>query len=146
MKKILSFLLSLLMVFGLCACQSSYKKADELSVEFIKAFLVRDEEKMKQCLHPDYIDSALPDDEFYNELIENACFSIGNTLDGLDSTMKTYLDDESLDGNALECCYVARSNEAFYNFEIIILENDNGYGIVSVAAALNRDPKYYKLG
>lgn len=146
MKRIFSLTLALLMVFGLCACQSDYKKADEFAVEFIKALLDRDEEKMKEYLHPDYAESALPDDEFYKELEENAYFSVGNSLDGLDSTMKTYLEDESLDGTALECCYVARSNEVFYNFEIIILENDNGYGIVSVAAALNRDPNYYKMG
>ena len=146
MKRFFSLLLTFLMVFMLCACQSDYKKADELAVEFISALLMRDEEKMKQYLHPDHVDSALPGDEFYKELEENAYFSVGNSLDGLDSTMKTYLEDESLDGTVLECCYVARSNEVFYNFEIIVLENDNGYGIVSVAVALNRDPNYYKMG
>lgn len=144
MKKIFSLFLALLTVFSFCACESDYKKADEAAVGFITALLLRDEERMKQYLHPDYTDSALPDDEFYKELEENAYFSVGNTLDGLDSTMKTYLDDEALDGTALECCYVARSNEVFYNFELIVLENDNGYGIVSVAAALNRDPNYYQ--
>ncbi len=144
MKKLLSLVVATIFIFTLCSCQSEYKKADELSLGFIKAMLLRDEESMKSYLHPDFVDSALPNDEFYKELEENAYFTVGNTLDGLDSTMKTYLDDETLDGKALECCFVARTNELFYNVELIILENDNGYGIVSVAVALNRDPNYYK--
>lgn len=146
MKRFLSFFIALLLVFALGGCQSDYKKADELSIDFIKALLMRDEDEMKRYLHPDFVKSALPDDEFYKELEENAYFTVGNELDALDSTMKTYLDDTSLDGTVLECCYVARTNEVFYNFEILILENESGYGIISVAAALNRDPNYYQMG
>ncbi len=144
MKRIVSFVLLTFMLFSLFGCESDFKRADSLAKEFISALLLRDEEGMKTYLHPDYVDSAMPNDEFYNFLIENEYFSVGNELTALDSMTKDYLEDDSLNGKAIECGYVVRTNELFYNFELIILENDNGYGVVSVTAALNRDVKYYQ--
>jgi hypothetical protein len=46
----------------------------------------------------------------------------------------------------LKCTYVARVNELFYTVELIVLENDNGYGIVSVAMVLNTELDYYYQG
>ncbi len=142
MKKILTVLTALILVVTLCGCESNFERADEAAMGFIKAMLLRDEDGMKDFIHPDYKKTAVPDDEFYKAL-ETQYFEIGHTLDALDSATKTYMEDTSIDGEVLQCGYVARVNELFYNVELIILENDNGYGVISVAMALNTDINYY---
>ena len=80
---------------------------------------------------------------FYKNL-EEQFFTVGHTLDGLDAISKGKAEGVDFDGDAMKCSYVARINELFYTVELIILDNDNGYGIVSLAVVLNTDTKYYK--
>ena len=143
MKRILIFLLTILMVFSLWGCNAKSERADEVSLGFIRALALRDETEMKKYIHPDFVESAMPNEEFYNNL-KNQFFEAGNPLDGLDSISKGKSDAVDADGEELKCTYVARINELFYAVELIILENDNGYGIVSVAVVLNTDTKYYQ--
>lgn len=142
MKRIFATAIAFIMIFSLCSCESNFKRADETALSFITAMLLRDENAMLAHIHPDYSDSALPDDAFYENL-KAQYLDIGHELTALDSATKTYLDDTSLDGTVLECGYVARANELFYNVELIILDNENGYGVISVALTLNTDPNYY---
>ena len=142
MKRLLALLTALLLLLTLCGCESDFKNADEAAMGFIKAMLLRDEDAMSDFIHPDYRSSAIPDDEFY-EALSTQFFEIGHPLDALDSVTKTYMEDSSIEGDVLKCGYVARVNELFYNVELIILENDNGYGVISVAMALNTDVDYY---
>lgn len=142
MKKLSVIIIALIMVLSLCSCESRFKRADQTALGFISAMLVRDEEAMLEFVHPDHKDSAVPNDEFY-ETLEEQYFEIGHELTALDSITKNYRDDTSLDGTVLECGYVARVNELFYSIDLIILDNDNGYGIVSVAATLNTNAEYY---
>ncbi len=142
MKKFLVISISLIMILLLCSCEGRFERADETSKGFISAMLLRDEEAMRDFVHPDHKDTAIPDDRFY-ETLEEQYFEIGHELTALDSVTKNYVDDTSLDGTVLECGYVARVNELFYSIDIMILENDNGYGVISVAATLNTNADYY---
>ncbi len=131
------------MIFSLCACDTKSERADEISLGFIRALALRDEAEMKKYIHPDFVETAMPNDEFYDNL-KKQFFEAGNPLDGLDSISKGKTDAVDADGTALKCTYVARINELFYTVELIILENDNGYGVVSLAVVLNTDTKYYQ--
>ncbi len=143
MKRFLTIILAILTIFCFCACDTKSERADELSLAFIRALALRDEAEMEKYLHPDYIDKAMPNDEFYKNL-EEQFFTAGNPLDGLDAISKGKAEGIDFDGDAMKCTYVARINELFYTVELIILDNDSGYGIVSIAVVLNTDTKYYK--
>lgn len=135
MKKTIAILLILPLV--LCACGSKeFERADEISADFIAALLLRDESVMKELLHPDHAATALPDDEFY-ERLEDQYLPVGNELSALEAGTKNYVENTSLEGTVLQCNYIVRANELFYDAEIIILDNDNGYGIVAVSMELN---------
>ena len=68
MKKTVILLLVLALTLSFTACTRDIEQADGIAKEFVTAFLARDEEGMKKYIHPDYLDSALPDDEFYSAL------------------------------------------------------------------------------
>lgn len=142
MKRFFVILIAFLTLLGFCACDTKSEKADELSLSFIRALALRDEAEMEKYLHPDHKTEAMPNDEFYKNL-EEQFFTVGHTLDGLDAISKGKAEGLDFDGDAMKCSYVARINELFYTVELIILDNDNGYGIVSVAVVLNTDTKYY---
>ncbi len=142
MKRLFSAVIAVLLVFCTVGCEGKKEKYDTLAKPFIEALLVRDEAGMSELIHPDYRDSAIPNDEFYKSL-ESQYFEVGHTLDGLASIAKTDADLLELEGDAEKCTYVARVNELFYTVDLIILENDNGFGVVSVAILLNTDPQYY---
>lgn len=145
MKKILAALLAPILLFTFCACTGSYEQADEYAKKFISALCLRDEAAMQSCVHPDYTDTALPNDEFYKTL-ETQYFTVGNEMTALNGVGKAKIEDMDFDGDTLKCTYVARINELFYTVELIVLDNDNGYGIVSVAMVLNTELDYYYQG
>ena len=144
MKKLISIFTICILLLTLWGCNGANKKADETSAGFIEGVLFRDEEKMCNHVHPDYKDSAIPNDEFYKELSDNHFFKIGNELTLMEATSKSYIEDTSFHGDLMECRYVVRTNELFYDFAVLILDNDNGYGVVAVSAKLNTDPTYYQ--
>lgn len=139
MKKFLLLLLSLIFLLQLCACTQSYEKADEHAKKFITALLIRDEAAMKQYIHPDHIESTLPDDRFY-ETLKKQFLTVGHPLTSLSGVSKAKIRDMD---DSMKCIYIARVNELFYTVELIILDNKNGYGIVSVAMTLNTELDYY---
>ncbi|MBR5859159.1 MAG: hypothetical protein IKZ05_04480 [Clostridia bacterium] len=139
MKKTLLLLLALIFAFSLCSCTESYEKADEYANKFITALLVRDEEAMKSYIHPDYIAETMPNDLFY-ETLEKQFLTIGHPLTSLSGVSKVKVRDMD---NSMKAIYVARVNELFYTVELIFIDNDNGYGIVSVAMVLNTELDYY---
>ncbi|MBE6683217.1 MAG: hypothetical protein E7595_03580 [Ruminococcaceae bacterium] len=139
MKRLFAFLLAVTFVLPLVSCTDKYLTADEYSRNYLSAFLVRDEEEMKKYIHPDHIESVLPDDEFYKAL-EEQYLTVGHELTNLSGVDKIKLDDP--DG-AIKCTYVARINELFYTVEMIIIDDDNGYGIASFAIVFNNNFEYY---
>lgn len=139
MKRIICLILTLLFAFSFTACTESYEKADEYAKNYITALLIRDEDGMKKYIHPDYTSQAIPDDKFYQTL-EQQFLTVGHPLTNLSGVGKAKIDDMP---DALRCTYVARVNELFYTVELIILDDDNGYGIVSVAMVLNTELDYY---
>ena len=139
MKRFLLLILTACFIFSLSACTQSYERADEQAKGFITALLLRDEAAMTQFLHPDFTEEALPDDKFY-ETLKEQYLTIGHPLTSLSGVGKTKIEDMQ---GAMRCTYVARVNELFYTVELIILYNDNGYGIVSVAMVLNTDLDLY---
>lgn len=144
--KIIAALLAALMLFCLCSCTEKYEKADEYATKFISALCLGDEETMKKYTHPDYTDKAVPNEEFY-ETLSTQFFAVGNEMTMLNGVGKADIEDsEQFDGDVMKCTYVARCNELFYTVELIVLENDNGYGIVSVAMVLNTELDYYYQG
>ncbi len=145
-KKIIAVLFTAVMLFSLCACTEQYEKADNYATKFISALCLGNEEEMKKYAHPDYIDQAIPNDSFY-ETLSSQFFSVGNEMTALNGVGKSEIEDNtSFDGEVMKCTYVARVNELFYTVELIFLENDNGYGIVSVAMVLNTELDYYYQG
>lgn len=142
MKRIIPLILSVCLCLLLCACGIDTDAADNCAIGFINGMLARDEEKMKKSLHPDHIESALPDEDFYKKL-EYYNISEGTELSGIDDAGKSYSDDTELDGRVIKCNYVARINELFYNINLVILDNDNGYGVVAVSLEFCTDPRYY---
>ena len=139
MKRIVCLIFAFLFVFSLCGCENDYTRADELANEYIKAILARDENKMRECLHPDYINEAMPNDAFY-ETLEIQYIAIGYEMTNLSAVSKSKTD---IVDNALRCSYVARINELFYTVELIIVDDDNGYGVVSTIMMLNTELDYY---
>ncbi len=139
MKRFLIVLIALALLLPLASCTESYEAADEYANKFITALLIRDEAEMKKYLHPDHTETAMPDDAFYQTL-ENQYLTVGHPLTNLSGVGKAKIKD--MDG-ALRCSYIARVNELFYTVELIILDNENGYGIVSVAMVLNTELDYY---
>lgn len=139
MKKTVILLLVLALTLSFTACTRDIEQADGIAKEFVTAFLARDEEGMKKHIHPDYLDSALPDDEFYSAL-EKQHLSFESGLTELYVVGKT---DYKEIRNALKCSYVARVNELFYSVELIIVDDKNGTGIASFAMVFNNNPDYY---
>ncbi len=143
MKKVLSFILVIITLFSLVSCNSDNKKTDEIALPFIKAMLLRDNDEMSNYLHPDYKESALPNDDFYTDLSKNHFLTVGNQLDGLNAIDKKYINDTSFQGQLMECDYLIRTNELLYDVKLMILENDKGYGIVAVSMKLNTTVNYF---
>ncbi len=139
MKRFLAILLALISVILLTSCGNDYQRADELSTKFISALLIRDETAMLEYIHPEHVDSALPDDAFY-ETLEKQFLTVGHELTNLNGVEKSKI--EGMD-NALRCTYVARVNELFYTVELIIVDDENGYGVVSTVMMLNTELDYY---
>ena len=139
MKRFLIFALVLCFALSLASCGKTYQRADELAEDFITALLVRDEEAMKKCIHPDYTEKAIPNDAFYQTL-ETQFLTVGHPLTNLNVVAKANVEGMS---NALKCTYVARVNELFYTVELIIIDDENGYGVVSTAMMLNTELDYY---
>lgn len=145
-RKIIAVLFAAVMIFSLCACTEQYEKADDYAKGFISALCLRNVAEMKKYAHPDYTDRAIPDDSFY-ETLSTQFFDVGNEMTMLTGVGKADLEDATqFDGDAMKCTYVAQVNELFYTVELIVLENDNGYGIVSVAMVLNTELDYYYQG
>ena len=113
MKKYLLLLLSLIFLLQLCACTQSYEKADEHAKKFITALLIRDEAAMKQYIHPDHIESTLPDDRFY-ETLEKQFLTVGHPLTSLSGVSKAKIRDMD---DSMKCIYIARVNELFYTVD-----------------------------
>ncbi len=144
MKKAFVFLVCFILMLSLFGCNSDLKRSDELAVPFIKALLLRDEDGMKEYIHPDYIEEALPNDEFYTRLEKEHFFTIGNDLTYLTAVSKQDINNTEIDGKLLNCVYLIMSNEAYYDVNMIVLDNDNGYGVIAVSVNLNTDPNLYK--
>lgn len=139
MKRILCLALAIISVLTLSACGKEYERADEYAEAFINALLARDEEKMSGYIHPEHIDTAMPNDVFYKTL-EEQYLKVGYEMTELNVVGKAKI--SGMD-DALRCTYVARINELFYTVELIILEDDGGYGIVSTIMMLNTELDYY---
>ena len=144
MKRSISILLCCIIMLSLCSCNSALKRSDELAVPFVKAFLLRDEAGMKEFIHPDYIDEALPDDEFYSRLEKDHFFTIGNDLTYLTAVSKQNIENTEIQGELLNCVYLIMSNEAYYDVNLVILDNDKGYGVIAVSVNLNTNPLLYQ--
>ena len=144
MKRIFLILLCISLTLSLFGCNSAQKKSDELAVPFVKALLLRDEEAMKQYLHPDYMETALPNDDFYKTLEEKHFFSLGNDLTYLTATNKQEIENTEIDGYLLQCDYLIMSNEVYYDVGLIILDNDSGYGVIAVSMNFSTNPELYK--
>ncbi len=143
MKKQLLILLCFCLLFSLFGCKSDLEKTDEYAVPFVEAMLLRDEDGMKEYLHPDYIEKALPDDGFYDDLAKNHFFTEGNGLTQLTAMDKKRIEDTEIDGKLLECNYRIVSNEAYYDVNLVFLDNDNGYGIIAVSMTICLEPELY---
>ncbi len=143
MKKTLIFLLCGIIIFSFCSCNSALKRSDELAVPFVKALLLRDNEGMKEYIHPDYTREALPNDEFYSRLEKDHFFTIGNELTYLTAVSKQNIENTEIKGELLNCVYLIMSNEVYYDVNLVILDNDNGYGVIAVSVNLNTDPSLY---
>lgn len=142
MKRVISVLLSVFFCLSLCACGIDTEAADNCARGFISGMLARNEEKLRSCIHPDHIESVLPDDAFY-EMLEYYNIKNGAELSGLDDAGKSYADDTGLDGRVIRCNYVARIDELFYSIYIVVLDNDNGCGVVAASLEFCTDPRYY---
>ena len=145
MKRFLAFILTITLLFSLVSCGGDNQKADETAYPFIEAMLVRNNDAMKQYLHPDYIETALPNDIFYKSLEDNHFFTVGHSLDALEASGKKNVEDTSFDGSLMQCIYLIRSNELFYDVTLMILDNENGYGIVAVSVSLNTEALYFAI-
>ncbi len=145
MKKTLSLLLLTAVCLSLAACGGiDEQKADDCAIPFIKAMLARDEAAMKEHMHPDHTETALPGEDFY-KLLESYSLTPGAELTGTDSAGKSYAEDTSLEGDVIKANYVARIDELFYNINLVILENGRGYGVIGVFVEFCTDPRYYGI-
>jgi hypothetical protein len=140
MKKHITLVLLIAVVSALvCGCANGeFKKADDTAAGYLEALLVRNEDGMKGFIHPDYLSEAIPDDEFYKSL-EEQFLPVGNKLDALESGEKNYVENTDIEGTVLQCKYIIRANELFYNVELMIVDNDNGYGVAAVSMEINLD-------
>lgn len=139
MKKVLAIILFSAFLLALSACgNSETERANELATDFIEALLVRDEATMKSAVHPDYVEEAIPTDDFYKTLEEEHYFTPGNSLSAIEGTIN-YIENTEIEGTVMSCNYVIRYNELFYNVDLVIVENDNGYGVVSVKMTFNKE-------
>lgn len=138
MKKILALLLIVLML-PLASCSRDEQEFDDIAEGFLSAFLMRNEEEMKKYIHPDYIESSMPDDVFYQTL-EKQYLKVGIDYTELYVVAKENFKDIK---GAVKCSYVARINELFYSVDLIIVKNDKGVGIASFAMVFNNNPNYY---
>lgn len=137
MKRFFAFALILAFAFSLFACgNSETERANEQATRFIEALLIRDEAAMKSQIHPDYTETALPTDSFYKTLEDEHYFSVGHSLTAIEGTIN-YIENTDIQGTVMSCNYVIRTNELFYNVDLVIVENDNGYGVVSVKMTFN---------
>lgn len=144
MKKFLLVLMCFCLLMPIFGCDSALKKSDELAVPFIEALLLRDEAQMKNYIHPDYTETALPDDEFYQRLTDNHFFKVGNKLTHLTAMDKQTVKDESVEGDLLKCNYIIVCSEVYYDVNLVILDNDKGYGVIAVSMNLNTNPELYR--
>ncbi len=140
MKKYIALILLFFVVSALaCGCTNGeFKKADDTAAGYIEALLVRNEDGMKNFIHPDYKSEAIPNDDFYKSL-EDQFLPIGNKLDALEAGEKNYVENTDIEGTVLQCKYIIRANELFYNVELMIVDNDNGYGVAAVSMEINFD-------
>ncbi len=139
MKKFFGILLLFALILTLSACNSDQKKADEQATPFIRAMLNRDEAQMALYLHPDYIESAIPSDDFYTRLTENHFFTVGAKLDSITTVAKTPVADYSGSGSLVKYSYIIDTNQLFYNVDLIILDDERGYGVAGVYVTLNAE-------
>lgn len=143
MKKSALILICFSLIISLFGCNSDMERTDELAVPFVEAMLKGDENGMKNYIHPDYTESAMPDEDFYSNLESNHFFTMGNDLTMLTAIGKNYVEDTEIEGELIQCLYVIMSNELYYNVELMILDNDNGYGVIAVSVSLNTEPRLY---
>ncbi len=144
MKKILTlFLAVVLCASALASCGIDSERADRCAVDYLLGLLSGDNEKLRATLHPDHRDSAMPDNDFFEKL-KKIEITVGDTLYGMDSADKKYSDDTGLDGRVLVCDFVADIDYMYYSIQFVILENDNGYGIVGCNVDYCTDEKYYQ--
>ncbi len=138
MKKSIALILAFVALsLMLCGCANKeFRQADETAAKYIEALLLRSEEGMKNHIHPDYTDEAIPGDEFYKSL-EEQFLTVGCTLDAIEAGEKNYVENTDIDGTVLQCKYVIRANELFYNVELMIVDNDKGYGVAAVSMEIN---------
>lgn len=139
MMKRICLLLTVISILVFTSCGNNYERADIQAEGYIKALLARDEEAMANYIHPDYLNEAMPNDSFY-ETLEAQYLKVGYEMTELNGVGKAKIDGM---GDALRCTYVARINELFYTVELIIVDDDNGYGIVSTIMMLNTELDYY---
>ncbi len=138
MKKAFSVILIFTFLLSLIACgNAETEQANEHATDFIEALLIRDEAAMKKLIHPDYTEDAMPTDEFYKSLEEEHYFTVGNSLTAIEGTIN-YIENTEIEGTVMSCSYVIRTNELFYNVDLVIVDNDNGYGVVSVNMVFNQ--------
>lgn len=139
MKKIITIFLILALVLPLASCVRDDKEIDAIAEGFLSAFLMRNEEGMKNYIHPDHLDSAMPGDEFYKAL-EKQYLKVGNDFTELYVVSKENYKEIR---GATKCSYVARINELFYSVDLIIINDKNGAGVASFAMVFNNNPDYY---
>ena len=94
---------------------------------------------MKSYLKPELELIKLKKDAFY-ETLKTQFLTVGHELTNLSGVGKAKVEDMD---NALRCAYIARVNELFYTVELIIVDNKNGYGVVSTVMMLNTELDYY---
>lgn len=145
MKKLFLVLICFILVLSMFSCGSDNEQANEYSRGFISAMLMRDEAEMEKYLHPDFAEKAMPDDDFYNSIEENYFFTVGNELTAMfaigESDFAEGVND--IEGEQTVYKYTIFTNELYYDVDLRILENDNGYGIVGFSFALNTNPDLY---
>lgn len=145
MKKTAAVVLAVLLTaFLLASCGGiDAERADKCAVDYMLALLSGDNEKLGSTLHPDHLESAMPDSGFFEKL-ESLDISVGDVLNGMDSVDKRYSDDTQLTGRVLVCDFAADINYMIYSVQFVILENDNGYGIVGCNVDFCTDEKYFQ--
>ena len=132
MKRFFGILLIFALILTLSACNNDQKKADEQATPFIRAMLKRDEAQMALYLHPDYKESAIPSDDFYSQLTEKHFFTVGAELDSITTVAKTPVSDYNGSGSLVKYSYIIDANQLFYDVDLLILDDERGYGVAGV--------------